>query len=430
MTSTLPASEDLRCGCDLPDPGQGALIPVDEAIRRGVALARQAAAAVTSCETLPLDQAHGRIAALPVRSRRPLPGFDNSAMDGYALRLADLSGDGPWRLPVAGRVAAGDTGGPDWPAGTALRILTGALVPADCGAVVMQEAVSRLDDGSIILRRRPLPGENIRRKGEDLPARKTLIEAGRRLDPRAMALLAAAGEARASVRPRVRVALFSTGSELREAGDRLAPGQIWNANRHHLSGALALPWVDLWDLGIVPDDPGLLAEMLHRAAWGADLVISTGGVSVGDEDHMPAVLKQAGAAIHVMKLAMKPGKPLTIGQVGRAIYVGLPGNPVSAFVTWHVIGARIAETLAGIARPSLGKIMVRAAFGLSRKPGRCEFMPARLTGRHQSGLAMAELVKTSVSHRVALLASSDGLLVIPAETDSIRPDDYLDFIPF
>lgn len=162
-----------------------------------------------------------------------------------------------------------------------------------------------------------------------------------------MSLLAAAGRAKVTVRSRVRKGLFSTGSELREPGAKLARGQIWNANRHHLTGALSLPWVDLRDLGIVPDEPGALADMLHRAAWGADLVISTGGVSVGDEDHMPEVFNRAGAGIHVMKLAIKPGKPLTIGRIGRAIYVGLPGNPVSAFVTWHIIGARIAEALAG-----------------------------------------------------------------------------------
>lgn len=407
-------------------PGPGIPpVSVDEALARALALAGP----VGGSEILPLDRAHGRIVARAVTGGRPLPLFDNAAVDGYALRLSDLAGDGPWTLPVAGRVAAGESGRAPWPAGAALRILTGAPVPGECDAVVMQERVVPAE-GRIHLAERPAPGAGIRRRGEDIPAGRRLVEAGRALDPRAMALLAAAGRAEVPVRPRLRVALFSTGSELREPGERLAPGQIWNANRHHLTGALALPWVDLRDLGIVPDDPDALAAMLHRAAWGADLVISTGGVSVGDEDHMPAVLSRAGAEIHVMKLAMKPGKPLTLGRIGKAVFVGLPGNPVAAFVTWHVIGARIAEGLAGIARPGLRKMPVRAGFDRDRAPGRAEYLPARLAGPHPSGLGTVDLVTAAVSHRVALLAASDGLVVIPAGVERVRAGDILDFVPF
>lgn len=145
---------------------------------------------------------------------------------------------------------------------------------------------------------------------------------------------------------------------------------------------------------------------------------------------MPDVLKRAGADIHVMKLAMKPGKPLTIGRIGRAIFVGLPGNPVAAFVTWHVIGARIAEAMAGINRPGLRRMLVRAGFERSRNPGRCEFLPAYLTGLHPSGMAVAEVATNSVTHRVTLLAACDGLLVIPAEVERIQKGDQLEFIPF
>lgn len=159
-------------------------------------------------------------------------------------------------------------------------------------------------------------------------------------------------------------------------------------------------------------------------------LFSTGGISVGDEDHMPEVLKRAGADIHVMKLAIKPGKPLTIGRIGRAIYVGLPGYPVSAFVTWHVIGARIAKALAGADRSALRSILVHAGFERRRKPGRREFLPAYLSGVHPSGMEIAAEMTNSVSHRVALLAASDGLLVIPAETEWIREGDCLEFIPY
>ncbi len=413
------------CGCEGAEANHPPLIPVEEALRRAAALARP----VAGTETLALERCHGRVLARALRNTKPLPLFDNSAMDGYALRLSDLPGEGPWTLPIAGRIAAGE--GPDapWPPACALRILTGAPVPADCDAVVMQEAV-HLDGARITLRRHPLPGENIRRAGEDLPAGARLLDGGRLLDPRAMAVLAAAGRGKVTVRRRIRVALFSTGSELREPGEALAPGQIWNANRHHLTGALSAPWVELMDLGIVPDDPRALAGVLDRAAWGADLVISTGGVSVGDADHMPAVLRRAGAEVHVMKLAMKPGKPLTFGRLGRAVYVGLPGNPVSAFVTWHIIGARIAEGLAGLSSCGLRRRLVRAGFARDRRTGRCEFLPARITRTDASGLDVAEPLGTSVSHRVAMLAQAEGLVLIPGETDRIGRGDLLEFFAF
>lgn len=423
MTIMLAGRPDpVMCGCD---GAADALIPVDEALRRGLALATP----VADLETLPLSRAHGRVLARALRSRSPLPRFDNSAMDGYALRLADLAGPGPWRLPLAGRIAAGDAGTPSWPRGSALRILTGAAVPPGCDAVAMQEEAVAAD-GAVTFRRRPVAGENIRRAGEDLPAGAPLLPGGRVIDPRAAAVLAAAGMGEVRVRRRVRVALFSTGSELREPGERLAPGQIWNANRHHLTGALALPWVDLLDMGVVPDDPAALLSALERAAYGADLVVTTGGISVGEEDHMPAVLARIGAGIHVMRLAMKPGKPLTIGQIGGAVYVGLPGNPVSAFVTWHVIGARIAEALAGIAGGGLRKTLVRAGFARDRVPGRCEFVPARLMGLDGTGIEVVESLAGSVSHRVALLAGADGLVLIPADCDHVGRGDLLEFIPF
>lgn len=233
-----------------------------------------------------------------------------------------------------------------------------------------------------------------------------------------------------AVRRRIKVAFFSTGSELRSPGTPLAHGQIWNANRYHLAGSLNLPWVEPLDLGSVPDKPDLLLQTLQQAARDADLVVTTGGVSVGDEDHMPAMLRAAGGEIHVMKVAVKPGKPLVIGRLGRALYLGLPGNPVAAFVTWHVIGARIAEALAGISGNGPRRFIVRAGFERSRYPGRCEFLPARLGGYDGHGTRIAEIATSAVSHRLALLAEADGLLLIPAEADRVARGDLLEFLPF
>ncbi|EXL02692.1 gephyrin-like molybdotransferase Glp [Aquamicrobium defluvii] len=424
MNASSALSDPFFCGCET-GPEQDALLSVDEALRRTLALVEP----VAQVEPVPLEKAHGRVLAQAIRSATSLPLFDNSAMDGYAIRLADLSGDGPWRLPLAGRVAAGDAGDTPVPVGAALRIFTGAAIPPGCDAVVIQE-LTRLEGDTVEIRRRPEPDENIRRAGEDLTYGSELLPAGRRIGPRAAALLASAGCGNVVVRRRVRITYFSTGSELRAPGTPLAPGQIWNANRYHLQGALDLPWVEATDMGSVPDQPDRLREALEEASRNADLVVSTGGVSVGDEDHMPAVLRAAGGTVEVMKVAIKPGKPLLIGRIGRALYLGLPGNPVSAFVTWHVIGARIAEALAGLAEGAPRRIIVRAGFDRVRQPGRCEFLPARLGSYDGHGTRVVEIATSEVSHRVALLAQADGLLLIPSETDRIQLGDMLEFLPF
>lgn len=423
---TIPtASPDPFCCNSKAEVAQAMLMPVDIALRKGLALART----VAEVEQLPLERAHGRILAQAIEAKISLPLFDNSAVDGYGIRLADLSGNGPWRLPVAGRIAAGDAGSQPIAAGVAVRIFTGAPVPPGCDAVVMQEMTVREGD-TIHLGRRPDPGENIRRAGEDIVKGARLLPEGRCIDPRAAALLAASGCGEVVVRRRVRVAFFSTGSELRAPGVRLAPGQIWNANRYHIQGALDRPWVEAIDMGAISDQPDLLREALEEASRRADLVVTTGGVSVGEEDHMPAILRAAGGTVEVMKVAMKPGKPLIIGKIGVALYIGLPGNPVATFVTWHVIGARIAEKLAGLDGAAPQRILVRAGFERRRQPGRCEFLPARLGDCDSYGIRTVEIATASPSHRVALLAQADGLALIPAESERVEPGEMLEFLPF
>ncbi|MFV0490585.1 MAG: gephyrin-like molybdotransferase Glp [Pseudorhodobacter sp.] len=421
----MPLPPDpVICDCGAETEG---LTPVEEAVRRGLDLCWP----VTGDEAVPLHLAHGRVLLRAIKSRAPLPLFDHSAMDGYALRLDDLSGEGPWALPVSGRIAAGESGVLDWPRGSAIRIMTGAPVPAGCDAVIMQEAVQR-EAGLVRLGHRPETGANIRRAGEDLAQGAVLLPAGRMIDPRAAALLAAAGQRRVVVRRCVRVAVFSTGSELRMPGERLGPGQIWNANRYHLMGALQKPWVEMLDLGAVPDNPDALLSALEKAVYGADLVVTTGGVSVGEEDHMPAALARAGGEVHSMKLALRPGKPLTIGRVGKTVYLGLPGNPVSAFVSWHIFGARLLEALAGMTPGSASqrRTVVRAGFTMDRRPGRCEFLPARIAGRDGPESECVQITTRAVSHRLAILAEAEGLVQIPAGVDHVAEGDLLEFLPF
>lgn len=424
MSASPALSDPFYCGCETA-PEHNALLSVDGALRRALSLVEP----VVQMERVLLGKAYGRVLAHTARAGASLPLFDNSAMDGYAIRLADLAGEGPWRLRLAGRVAAGDVGTTPIPVGAALRIFTGAAIPPGCDAVVIQE-LTRLERDVVEIRRRPEPGENIRRAGEDLACGSELLPAGRRIGPRAAALLASAGCGEVAVKRRVRIAYFNTGSELRSPGTVLAPGQIWNANRYHLAGVLDLPWIEAIDMGSVPDRTDLLQQTLEQASRQADMVVTTGGVSVGDEDHMPAVLCAAGGEIHVKKVAIKPGKPLVIGRIGAALYLGLPGNPVSAFVIWHVIGMHIAQALAGIVEAGPPRILVRAGFERPRRSGRCEFLPARLSGYDGQGIRTVEIATSEVSHRVALLAQADGLLLIPAEADQVARGDILEFLPF
>lgn len=422
MTFQHPLAPPGPCGCDAAAPGS--LLPVETALVRALALAHP----VCGTETLPLGTATGRITATPVRSPLPLPPFDNAAMDGYGLDAAALTGTGPWLLPVAGRARAGDAP-MACPPGAAVRILTGAAIPGGVTAVIPQEEVTRQGE-RIAVTNRPAPGAHIRHAGEDLAIGAALLPAGRALGAREAGALAATGLAAVSVHRRVRVAILSTGSELVEPGKPLAPGQTWNANRAQLAAALALPFVALIDLGPVPDDPAQISATLRRAAGSADLIVTTGGVSVGDEDHTTRLVREAGGKVHAMKLAMKPGKPLTIGSLGGAVWLGLPGNPVAAFVTWAVIGAPVLRAMAGLADPVIAPQSARLAEGLRHKPGRCEYRPARRTGTDAQGLARVACLDAPGSHRVAQLALADGLVMIPAEAAGLEAGAPVSFLPF
>ena len=416
--------EDREC-C-----GGSNLLPIDTAIAKGLALATPLA----GFETVSLYGARGRTMAGDIHAFMPLPNFNNSAMDGYAINTDCLSGKPPYRLKITGRMAAGDpdtNSAHETPTGT-LRILTGAAVPANYNAVIMQEKV-RVEDDHILFDHCPDVGRNIRPAGEDCRPGDLIVGAGTLLASHHIAILAAQGISEIPVKRKVRVAIFSTGSELALPGQTLKSGQIFNSNRYALASQLDQPFIEIIDLGTIKDDYQVLKETTAAAAEMADMVITTGGVSVGDEDHMPGIVTDLGGKLHVMKVAIKPGKPVTVGTIGDCIFLGLPGNPVAAFVNQILIGRAIISKLSGQASQALASYLASypaiARFERKRSAARQEYVPARIVGKNQQGSPVVEAFEKAGSATLLPLANSDGFIVLPVGMAQVKSGDVLEFIP-
>lgn len=375
--------------------------------------------------SVPLFDAFGRVLAADIASTMSVPSADNSEMDGYALRAADVQIGGPG-LPVSQRVAAGQVPTPLTP-GTVARIFTGAEIPEGADTVVMQENV-RLVDGLACFDALPQAGAHVRRTGSDIVDGSVILKAGSRLGATHIALAASIGVDRLPVWPRVRVATFSTGDELVMPGEPLAPGKLYNSNRFLLRGLLAGLDVTHTDLGIVRDSLDATREVLRRAAVDHDLIVTTGGMSVGEEDHMrPAV--EAEGRIDLWALAMKPGKPLAFGAVrretgGEALFIGLPGNPVSSLVTFAVCVRPVLLRLAGVADVTPVRVASRADFSWPRGDRRREFLRARRNA--QGGL---DLFTNQMSSVLTSTVWADGLVDNPPG-QTIAPGDTVQFIAF
>lgn len=370
----------------------------------------------------------GRVLAQEVRSQLDVPPADNTSMDGYALRAADVPEPGTV-LPVAQRVPAGVVGALLAP-GTAARIFTGAQIPAGADAVVMQEqceAVPGQGLGQVRVQVRPSPGQWIRRRGEDVQQGSVVLAAGTRLDAAGLGLAASVGAGMLDVARRPRVALFSTGDELVMPGEPLKPGAIYNSNRFLLRGLLQALGCEVLDLGIVPDRLDATRDALRGAAGGCDLILTSGGVSMGEEDHLrPAV--QAEGRLDLWQIAIKPGKPLAFGQVRRpdgsaAWFMGLPGNPVSSFVTFLLLVRPVLLRLQGATDLEPQALGLRADFNWPRPDRRREFLRVRLNA--QGGL---DLFPNQSSGVLTSAVWSDGLVDNPPG-QAIAAGDTVRFLP-
>ncbi len=406
------------CGCDDTAPRTGDLMPISDAV--DLALAQ--VAPLPQIETVTPDAALGRVLVHDVTGTGQMPAFDNAAMDGFALRLGDL--EGRCCLPVTGTMAAGDKPRA-LPEGAALRIFTGAALPEGADAVAMIEHC--VDRGhKVHFSHLPARGDNIRHAGSDQAASALLARAGTRLAAHHIGLFAANGVRQVSVTARPRVAIFSTGNEL--LGD--GPGCIADANRPMLLAQARLAGARVTDAGILPDEAAESAAALARAAHVHDLIVTSGAVSMGGKDHLRAALVAAGGRLEGWRVALKPGKPVMFGRIGGAAITGLPGNPFAVFVGFHLFVAAQIERLSGAAPQPFAPVPARAAFDWTRKPGRAEVFPVKLTGYDAQGCAELHRLGRSVSATLMPLGEADGLAIVPAGTDRIAAGDRLTWHPF
>lgn len=375
---------------------------------------------------LPLAEAAGRILARDLVAPLNVPPYDNAAVDGYAVRHRDLQPDGPTRLRLAGRSAAGHPSEAGLNPGEAQRILTGAVLPAGCDSVAMQEDC-RLEGDSLVLPPGLKRGANCRRAGEDLAQGSVALQAGRRLRPVDLGLAASLGLETLPVFPALRAALFSSGDEVTAPGQPLAPGGLYDANRFSVGALLRAQGVAVTDLGILPDEPEAVAAALAEAAAGHDLIVTSGGVSVGDEDHLRAAVAARGS-LHLWRIAIKPGKPLALGRLGSALFVGLPGNPVAAVVTFVALIRPLLQRLGGETPREPLAFPVTAGFAFEKKPGRQEWLRVCLS-REDDGW-QARLFPRQGSGILSSLALTDGFIVLDEAVTRVEPGQRLDFLSY
>lgn len=426
MSNHAPHSCCSACDREDEDVEKLPLTDLTEALARMEALAEP----VNETESLPLGKALGRILAEDVKSAIPLPVSNNSAVDGYAVRLSAMQGEAPFTLPITGRVAAGENPEKIAPDSVCIRILTGASLPDWADAVIMQEDTTLSEDGSkASFPFIPEQNANIRFSGEDVPKGSIIIEKGAKIDTRHIAIAAASGLAELTVTRPIRVALLATGSELNQPGAPLPPGGIYDSNTPMLVAMLSQPHIELTLHRPVKDDFETIQTSIASLAESHDLLLTSGGMSVSDEDYIRRAVAAEAGNFEVKKIRLKPGKPLGFGRIKDCIFVGLPGNPYAALVGYLLFAQAALARIGGMqTRPQ--PLKGQAAFSTAKGGKRLEFVPVRIIGDSDEGLPKLEKIGRGGSARLRPLINADGLAALPIAEEGVKEADLLDFYPF
>ena len=416
------AALSIACPCGQPS---AELFGVAEAVARLSALA----APTGETELLPLSACAGRVAAMTCRAAQPMPFFDNSAMDGFAVSLADFAGGGPRTLPVCGTAAAGQPGIDRLVPGACMRIFTGAPIPPGADSVApVEQVVERL--GRVTFGEPPRRGAHIRRMGSDIAHNEVLVAAGTRISARHVGLLAANGYSSVTVNRRPRVGIFSTGDELVGRGQGRGAAQLHDANRPMLLMMAAQMAADTEDLGIVPDDFAEMRRFLDLHACRFDLLISSGAVSAGGRDFLKSAFLSAGGLIDSWKIALKPGKPVMFGRIDNSVFLGLPGNPMAAWIGFELFGRAAIDRISGAAARPAHPVRAVAENPMPCASGRREYVPVRVVSQTLRGQPRIARVGHGGSASLQPLCQADGVAVVDATTGDVDAGGELDFLPF
>ncbi len=409
------------CGCDDNTNSTDTLIPIDEALK----LLLSSAKTPQDTECVGLTDALGRVLAKNLSSTINVPGTDNSAMDGYAIRCEDLIDNQEIRLPISQRICAGQMGSQLQP-GTAARIFTGAPIPPGANAVVMQEVCTQKNDDVLISGPIELT-KNIRRAGEDIMLGDNILQAGHKLKPQDLGLIASVGIATIEVTRRIRVAVFFTGDELRTPGTALEPGQIYDSNRYTLTGLLKSLGCEVIDLGIVADTLKATKDAMIHAAKVSDFIMTSGGVSVGEEDYVREALTELGQ-LDMWRINIKPGKPLAFGKVLNTPFMGLPGNPVAVFTAFSLFARPYILRTQGSSYTSIKSFQIPANFDLKKSGTRCEYIRANAEFDDNGKMSLS-IYHNQGSGVLRSASWANGLALIQPNT-VVSKGDLIEFIPF
>ncbi len=398
-------------------------LPVSRAVQRINALIR----VVPDTEVLPIRSALDRILAEDVLSTVNVPGHTNSAVDGYAIAGADLIKDKSTQLSIIGTTFAGQPYQGTIQPGQCVRIMTGAKMPTGTDTVVMQEHVL-LDNNTISFNPGYKTGQNVRQAGEDLTIGQLAIPAGKKLTPAELGMLASMGITNVKVRRKLRVAFFSTGNELRSLGEALAEGEIYDSNRYTLHGMLSRLQVDITDLGVIPDQPQSIRQAFIDASSSSDVVITTGGVSVGEADFVKSIISEIGS-VDFWKIAIKPGRPLAFGKINEAVFFGLPGNPVAVMVTFYQFVQPGLRQMMGQNDTIPIRFKVPCKTSLKKKPGRVEYYRGILQTDSNGQISVTKAGMQG-SGILSSMSKANCFIVLPEQSGTVKPGQQVDVEPF